>query len=75
MMLFLVAKKIVKAIFLNCYQEKMIWSRPPVANVDQGVIVTSLVEPNFSYNLLDRFPSNFGKISIFIRSSICLRRI
>lgn len=29
--------------------------RPPVANVDQGVIVTSLVEPNFSYNLLDRF--------------------
>ncbi|WP_427813557.1 ribosome small subunit-dependent GTPase A [Enterococcus sp. 22-H-5-01] len=29
--------------------------RPPVANVDQGVIVTSLIEPNFSYNLLDRF--------------------
>ncbi|EMF0270503.1 ribosome small subunit-dependent GTPase A [Enterococcus sp. C74] len=29
--------------------------RPPVANVDLGVVVTSLVEPNFSYNLLDRF--------------------
>ena len=29
--------------------------RPAVANVDQGVVVTSLVEPNFSYNLLDRF--------------------
>ena len=29
--------------------------RPPIANVDLGVIVTSLVEPNFSYNLLDRF--------------------
>ena len=29
--------------------------RPAVANVDQGVIVSSLVEPNFSYNLLDRF--------------------
>ncbi|WYJ94546.1 ribosome small subunit-dependent GTPase A [Enterococcus sp. 9D6_DIV0238] len=29
--------------------------RPPVANVDQGVIVMSMVEPNFSYNLLDRF--------------------
>lgn len=29
--------------------------RPPVANVDQGVVVTSLVEPNFSYHLLDRF--------------------
>lgn len=29
--------------------------RPPIANVDQGVIVMSMVEPNFSYNLLDRF--------------------
>ncbi|MFV0558566.1 MAG: ribosome small subunit-dependent GTPase A [Enterococcus sp.] len=29
--------------------------RPPVANVDLGIVVTSLVEPNFSYNLLDRF--------------------
>ncbi|MBO0432670.1 ribosome small subunit-dependent GTPase A [Enterococcus sp. DIV0660C] len=29
--------------------------RPPVTNVDLGVIVTSLVEPNFSANLLDRF--------------------
>ncbi|EMF0535956.1 ribosome small subunit-dependent GTPase A [Enterococcus hirae] len=29
--------------------------RPPVANVDLGVVVTSSVEPNFSYNLLDRF--------------------
>ncbi|EMF0537190.1 ribosome small subunit-dependent GTPase A [Enterococcus hirae] len=29
--------------------------RPPVANVDLGVVVTSLVEPNFSYDLLDRF--------------------
>lgn len=29
--------------------------RPPVANVDQGVVVMSMIEPNFSYNLLDRF--------------------
>lgn len=29
--------------------------RPPVANVDQGVVVMSMTEPNFSYNLLDRF--------------------
>ncbi|MGX7173413.1 ribosome small subunit-dependent GTPase A [Enterococcus ratti] len=29
--------------------------RPPVANIDLGVVVTSLVEPNFSFNLLDRF--------------------
>jgi len=29
--------------------------RPPVANVDLGVVVMSCVEPNFSANLLDRF--------------------
>ena len=29
--------------------------RPPIANIDYGVIVMSMVEPNFSYNLLDRF--------------------
>lgn len=29
--------------------------RPAMANIDQGVIVTSCVEPNFSANLLDRF--------------------
>lgn len=29
--------------------------RPPVANVDIGVVVMSAVEPNFSTNLLDRF--------------------
>jgi len=29
--------------------------RPPVANVDLGVVVMSMVEPDFSFNLLDRF--------------------
>lgn len=29
--------------------------RPPVANVDQGIVVMSAVEPKFSKNLLDRF--------------------
>lgn len=29
--------------------------RPPVANVDIGIIVMSAIEPNFSTNLLDRF--------------------
>ncbi|MDN6104634.1 MAG: ribosome small subunit-dependent GTPase A, partial [Lacticaseibacillus paracasei] len=29
--------------------------RPPVANVDQAVLITSAVEPDFSKNLLDRF--------------------
>ncbi len=29
--------------------------RPPIANIDQAVVVISAVEPNFSLNLLDRF--------------------
>ncbi|MER2173503.1 MAG: ribosome small subunit-dependent GTPase A [Carnobacterium sp.] len=29
--------------------------RPPVANVDIGIVVMSAIEPNFSTNLLDRF--------------------
>lgn len=29
--------------------------RPAVANIDQGIVVMSVVEPNFSANLLDRF--------------------
>lgn len=31
------------------------FQRPPVSNIDQAIIVTSMVEPNFSANLLDRF--------------------
>ncbi|MEI5994161.1 ribosome small subunit-dependent GTPase A [Candidatus Enterococcus mansonii] len=40
---------------LEVYPRQNELVRPPVANVDQGVIVMSMVEPNFSYNLLDRF--------------------
>jgi ribosome biogenesis GTPase len=29
--------------------------RPPIANIDQAILVFSAVEPNFSANLLDRF--------------------
>lgn len=29
--------------------------RPPVCNVDQAVLINSAKEPNFSFNLLDRF--------------------
>ena len=31
------------------------FKRPPVSNIDQAIIVTSLVSPAFSTNLLDRF--------------------
>lgn len=44
--------------------------RPPIANVDAGVIVTSAVDPDFSTQLLDRFlvalESNHIKPIIFI---------
>ena len=29
--------------------------RPPIANIDQAVVVISAIEPNFSLNLLHRF--------------------
>ncbi|WP_099974905.1 ribosome small subunit-dependent GTPase A [Lactobacillus terrae] len=32
--------------------------RPPIANVDQAIVVTSAVEPNFSSNLLDKILLN-----------------
>ncbi len=32
--------------------------RPPIANVDQAIVVTSAVEPNFSSNLLDKILVN-----------------
>lgn len=40
---------------LEIFPRKNQLVRPAVSNVDQGVVVTSLIEPNFSYNLLDRF--------------------
>lgn len=40
---------------LDVYERKNELVRPPVANIDQGVVVSSCVEPNFSTNLLDRF--------------------
>lgn len=30
-------------------------TRPPVSNIDQAIIVTSIIEPKFSTNLLDKF--------------------
>lgn len=40
---------------LDIYPRENELVRPTVANIDQGVIVTSCVEPKFSTNLLDRF--------------------
>lgn len=38
--------------------------RPAIANVDEAIIVISLIEPDFSYNLLDYFLVNAESYSI-----------
>ena len=45
---------------IRCYITKIlprknVLIRPSVANIDQAIIVTSVKEPNFSTNLLDKF--------------------
>ena len=42
--------------FINeILERKNILNRPPLANVDQTIIITSCKEPDFGFNLLDRF--------------------
>jgi len=36
-------------------ERKNILNRPPIANIDQTIIINSCKEPDFSFNLLDRF--------------------
>lgn len=49
------SSSLVDGYLLEVLPRKNQLVRPTVSNVDQGVVVTSLIEPNFSYNLLDRF--------------------
>jgi ribosome biogenesis GTPase len=46
--------------------------RPPIANIDQALLVFSLVEPDFSPHLLDKFLVHIE--SVGIRSVICLSK-
>ncbi|MCM3742788.1 ribosome small subunit-dependent GTPase A [Sporosarcina luteola] len=46
--------------------------RPPIANVDQALLVFSIVEPDFSFHLLDRFLAVIE--SVGIRPVICLTK-
>ena len=46
--------------------------RPPISNIDQALLVFSIVEPDFSLHLLDRFlvvVESFG-----IKPIICLTK-
>lgn len=49
---------------LEVFPRKNELIRPPVANVDQVIVVSSLVTPDFSYNLLDRFLVNLEQKGI-----------
>ena len=40
---------------MEILERKNILNRPPLANIDQAIIISSCLEPDFSYNLLDRF--------------------
>ena len=44
-----------KQVIESILERKNEFSRPPVSNIDQAIIVTSIVEPNFSLSLLDKF--------------------
>lgn len=46
--------------------------RPPIANVDQVLLVFSMVEPDFSLHLLDRFLAVIESVNI--RPIICLTK-
>ena len=46
--------------------------RPPISNVDQALLVFSIVEPAFSSHLLDRFLAVIE--SFEIRPVICLTK-
>lgn len=41
-------------VILSIHKRKNELIRPPIANVDQAIILTSCVQPNFSSNLLDK---------------------
>ncbi len=49
------SSNITDGYLLEVLEKKNELIRPQVSNVDLGVVVTSCVKPNFSYNLLDRF--------------------
>lgn len=46
---------LTEGILTEVKQRKNQLERPPIANVDVGVIVSSVIEPEFSTQLLDRF--------------------
>lgn len=44
-----------KLVIEKILERKNEFKRPPVANIDQAIVVTSIIEPSFSSMLLDKF--------------------
>lgn len=60
------------ATITEVHERKNELVRPPIANVDQALLVFSIVEPDFSLHLLDRFLTVIE--SIGIKPVICLTK-
>ncbi|MFC5603018.1 ribosome small subunit-dependent GTPase A [Sporosarcina koreensis] len=60
------------ATITKVHERKNELVRPPIANVDQALLVFSIVEPDFSLHLLDRFLTVIE--SVGIKPVICLTK-
>ncbi|HEX5563821.1 MAG TPA: ribosome small subunit-dependent GTPase A [Sporosarcina sp.] len=60
------------ATITEVHERKNELVRPPIANVDQALLVFSIVEPDFSLHLLDRFLTVIE--SVGIKPVICLTK-
>lgn len=66
------AEKITEGYILSIGERKNVLNRPPIANVDQAVLVFSVAEPDFDDQLLDRFLVHME--AHHIHSLICLTK-
>lgn len=60
------------ATITEVHERKNELVRPPISNIDQALLVFSIVEPDFSYHLLDRFLAVIE--SVGIKPVICLTK-
>lgn len=60
------------ATITEVHERKNALVRPPIANIDQALLVFSIVEPDFSLHLLDRFLTVIE--SVGIKPVICLTK-
>lgn len=61
-----------KAVLSKIESRKNVLVRPPVANIDQGLVISSLKEPDFSNVLIDKFLLILGLNSI--EPIICINK-